>query len=394
MNSNYVSVTEKNKDVILGEMVKKFGENAEVSAGDISNYAVKLGYKHANFLITKENRISRGMYKLPKTLNMATTAKVLPMVKPIPTATAKFNPNIESEHAYAQIPKIDKHYVAFGDFKDVETIIESKQFFPVFISGLSGNGKTFMVEQAAAKVKRPMIRVQLSRETDEDDLMGGFRLINGETKFMKGPVLRAMELGVVLLLDEADRADPGKIMCLQGILEGKPYFVKKTGEVITPTEGFNIIVTANTKGKGSDDGRYVAAAILDDAWLERFPITIEQKFPNTTVERKILLSYLMDNGSSPDGVKFIDNLIAWAEVIRKTFNENAIDEVISTRRLVHIIRTYGLFPDRMRAVRLCINRFDEETKTAFLDLYSKVDETINPKAPVAQETTETVQPKE
>jgi MoxR-like ATPase len=198
----------------------------------------------------------------------------------------------------------------------------------------------------------------------------------------------------VLLLDEADRADPGKIMCLQGILEGKPYFVKKTGEVITPTEGFNIIVTANTKGKGSDDGRYVAAAILDDAWLERFPITIEQKFPNTTVERKILLSYLMDNGSSPDGVKFIDNLIAWAEVIRKTFNENAIDEVISTRRLVHIIRTYGLFPDRMRAVRLCINRFDEETKTAFLDLYSKVDETINPKAPVAQETTETVQPKE
>ena len=209
--------------------------------------------------------------------------------------------------------------------------------------------------------------------------MGGFRLINGETKFIKGPVLRAMELGALLLLDEADRADPGKIMCLQGVLEGKPYFVKKTGEVVYAKPGFNIIVTANTKGKGSEDGRYVSATMLDDAWLERFPITIEQQFPNPTIERKILTLYFSDNREiKEDESKFIDKLIMWAEVIRKTFAENAIDEVVSTRRLVHIVQTYKLFGDRMRSIRMCINRFDEETKTAFLDLYSKVDETVTP----------------
>ena len=227
-------------------------------------------------------------------------------------------------------------------------------------------------------MKRKMIRIQLTKESDEDDLMGGFRLINGETKFIKGPVIRAMELGALLLLDEADRSDAGKIMCLQGILEGKPYFVKKTGEVIYPQQGFNIMVTANTKGKGGDDGRYVSTTMLDDAWLERFPITIEQNFPNTVIERKILSLYFSDSRDlTEDDSKFLDKLIMWAEVIRKTFIENAIDEVISTRRLVHIVRTYTMFGDRMRSIRLCINRFDEETKTAFLDLYTKVDETIS-----------------
>jgi MoxR-like ATPase len=292
--------------------------------------------------------------------------------------TKKFDPNAVSEHDYAQVPAKDKHYVPFGEFKMIEKIVASGKFFPVFISGHSGNGKTFMVEQVCAKVKRPMIRVQMSRETDEDDLIGGFRLIDGETKFMKGPVLRAMEIGALLLIDEADRADPGKAMCLQGILEGKPYFMKKTGEIIEATEGFNVIVTANTKGRGSDDGRYVAATMLDDAWLERFPITIEQEYPTAAIEKKILTNYLSDDTITTDDKAFVDHLTVWSEIIRKTFTEGAIDELISTRRLVHIAQTFRMIGDRQKAIRLCINRFDEETKTAFLDLYAKVDPTINP----------------
>jgi MoxR-like ATPase len=307
--------------------------------------------------------------------------------------TKKFDPNAVSEHDYAAVPAKDKHYVPFGEFKMIEKIVASGKFFPLFISGHSGNGKTFMVEQVCAKVKRPMIRVQMSRETDEDDLIGGFRLIDGETKFMKGPVLRAMELGALLLIDEADRADPGKAMCLQGILEGKPYFMKKTGEIVTPAEGFNVIVTANTKGRGSDDGRYVAATMLDDAWLERFPITIEQEYPTPAIEKKILTNYLSDDTITEDDKSLIEHLTVWSEIIRKTFNEGAIDELISTRRLVHIAQTYRMIGDRMKAIRLCINRFDEETKTAFLDLYAKVDPTINPvtEAPATEVASEKTQ---
>lgn len=313
-------------------------------------------------------------------------AEMVAQVIPMRRETTQFDPNAVSDYSYAVVPERDVHYVPFGDFKKIEMIIKSSQFFPVFISGLSGNGKTFMVEQAASRAKRPMIRVQMSRETDEDDLIGGFRLINGETKFLKGPVLRAMELGALLLIDEADRADPGKIMCIQGVLEGKPYYVKKTGEIVRPAPGFNIIVTANSKGKGSDDGRYVAAAVLDDAWLERFPITIEQSYPNQATEKRILSNYLCKNGiCTDDENKFIEHLAVWADIIRKTFAEDAIDEVISTRRLVHIAETYKIFGDRMESIRLCINRFDEETKTAFLDLYAKVDPEINPAA-LAPET--------
>jgi len=306
---------------------------------------------------------------------VALAAEIVPLTRRSAPGSVKFDPNVVSEYEYAVVPDRDQSYVPFGDFKDVESIIKSCQFFPVFISGLSGNGKTFMVEQACSRAKRPMIRVQMSRETDEDDLIGGFRLVDGETKFMKGPVLRAMELGAVLLIDEADRADPGKVMCIQGVLEGKPYYVKKTGEVVKPEVGFNIIVTANTKGKGSDDGRYVAATILDDAWLERFPITIEQHFPSDAVEKRILRGHGLD-------ADFIHHLVAWSAIIRKTFMEGAIDELISTRRLVHIAKTYALFSDRMRAIELCINRFDEETKLAFLELYAKVDPTVAPETPV------------
>lgn len=363
---------------------EKFGVEAVVPVSELVALAESNGMANADhhWLYKSTYRAGRAQYRLPRheadtTSLAAMAADIVPIRRESPVAK-KFDPNVVSEHEYAQIPAKDKHYVAFGEFKMIEKIISSAKFFPVFISGHSGNGKTFMVEQVCAKVKRPMIRVQMSRETDEDDLIGGFRLIEGETKFMKGPVLRAMEIGAILLIDEADRADPGKAMCLQGILEGKPYYMKKTGEIVTAAPGFNVIVTANTKGRGSDDGRYVAATMLDDAWLERFPITIEQEYPAPSIEKKILTNYLSDDTMTDDDKSFVEHLVVWSEIIRKTFTEGAIDELISTRRLVHIAQTYRMLGDRMKAIRLCINRFDEETKTAFLDLYSKVDPTINP----------------
>ncbi len=359
------------RDTFLQTAVTRFGENAVVTRKQILALANELGMSRPRWFFSSAESPDRGKYQIPAIGH----AQVIPMT---PRQNKKFDPNATSEHDYVMVPDKDKTYVPFGEFKDVERIIRSRKFFPVFISGLSGNGKTFMVEQACARAGRQIVRIQMSRETDEDDLIGGFRLIDGETKFLKGPVLRAMELGAVMLLDEADRADPTKIMCLQGILEGKPYFVKKTGEVVHPAEGFNIFVTANTKGRGSDDGRYVAASMLDDALLERFPITIEQDYPATKIETKILQAQF-DN-LTDDHQGYIDHLVAWADVIRRSFAEGASDEVISTRRLVHIIRAYQLFDDRMRAIEMCTNRFDEETKKSFLDLYRKVDPTL-PKAP-------------
>jgi MoxR-like ATPase len=380
--------------------VAKFGAGNTVDRNEIVAFAEEQGVRGVDFwwMIKPEYRVTRGFYRIPggeSHVEMAADIVPISIRRETPVAPKKFDPNAVSEHDYAQVPAKDKHYVPFGEFKMIEKIVSSGKFFPVFISGHSGNGKTFMVEQVCAKVKRPMIRVQMSRETDEDDLIGGFRLIDGETKFMKGPVLRAMEIGALLLIDEADRADPGKAMCLQGILEGKPYYMKKTGEIVEAAHGFNVIVTANTKGRGSDDGRYVAATMLDDAWLERFPITIEQEYPTAAIEKKILTNYLSDDTITEDDKALIEHLTVWSEIIRKTFTEGAIDELISTRRLVHIAQTYRMIGDRMKAIRLCINRFDEETKTAFLDLYAKVDPTINPvpetpAAPPAAENTQEV----
>jgi MoxR-like ATPase len=380
----------------------RFGDQAVVAARDLSDFAKANKFSNAEhgWIFKAEYRAGRALYKLPANESVvvptviaapvvehvAMAADIVPIRKDKPL-NKTFNPNAVSEHEYAQIPAKDKNYVAFGEFKMIEKIITSGKFFPVFISGHSGNGKTFMVEQACSKAKRAMIRVQMSRETDEDDLIGGFRLIEGETKFMKGPVLRAMEIGALLLIDEADRADPGKAMCLQGILEGKPYYMKKTGEIVKPADGFNIIVTANTKGRGSDDGRYVAATMLDDAWLERFPITIEQEYPSPVIEKKILTNYLNDGTMTEDDKSFIEHLTVWSDIIRKTFTEGAIDELISTRRLVHIAQTFRMIGERQKAIRLCINRFDEETKTAFLDLYTKVDPTINPVTETPADTT-------
>jgi hypothetical protein len=269
--------------------------------------------------------------------------------------------------------KVDSTFVPWGSYSDLVKIIKSEMFYPTYISGLSGNGKTFMVEQAAAKLNREFIRVQINPETDEDDLLGGFRLINGETVFSKGPVLKAMENGAILLLDEIDRAT-NKIMCLQGILEGKPVVVKKTGETISPATGFNVIATANTKGKGSEDGRFTAATIIDDAFLERFTVAIDQKFPSVSIEKKIVGKHMDKFGKTDE--EFADKLVTWADIIRKTFYDDGVDEVISTRRLCHIVQTYSIFGDKMKSIDLCIARFDDDTKAAFLDLYTKVDDGV------------------
>ena len=268
------------------------------------------------------------------------------------------------------IPAKDDSFVKFGNFGDIKKIIESRVFYPTFITGLSGNGKTFSVEQACAQLGRELIRVNITIETDEDDLIGGFRLVNGETVWHNGPVIEALQRGAVLLLDEIDLAS-NKILCLQSILEGKGVFLKKIGRWIEPGSGFNVIATANTKGKGSDDGRFIGTNVLNEAFLERFPLTFEQEYPTPTVETKMLNNYCKELNCCDK--EFIDNLVNWADIIRKTFAEGGCDEVISTRRLVHVIRAFAIFNNRLKAIKLCLNRFDEETKTSFLELYSKID---------------------
>jgi MoxR-like ATPase len=268
------------------------------------------------------------------------------------------------------IPDKDETYVPFGFFKQLEMIVKSKTFYPVFITGLSGNGKTTMVEQVAAKLKRDCIRVNISVETDEEDLIGGNTLQDGNVIYREGPVLTAMRRGAILLIDEIDRGS-NKLMCLQSVLEGKAYFNKKTGEVIRPSQGFNVIATANTKGRGTEDGRFIAAQILDEAFLERFPITVEQEYPSTSVEKKIVINKMEFYGKTD--TEFADKLINWADIIRKTFKEGGVDEIISTRRLVNIVQAYSIFDDRTEAINYCINRFDDDTKTAFMDLWSKMN---------------------
>ena len=263
------------------------------------------------------------------------------------------------------IPTKDDTFVKFGNYGDIKKIIESRVFYPTFITGLSGNGKTFSVEQACAQLGRELIRVNITIETDEDDLIGGFRLVNGETVWHNGPVIEALERGAILLLDEIDLAS-NKILCLQSVLEGKGVFLKKIGRFIQPTAGFNVIATANTKGKGSDDGRFIGTNVLNEAFLERFPVTFEQEYPTASTETKILNKLCADEN-------FCKRLADWADIIRKTFYDGGIEEIISTRRLVHIIRAYSIFQDKAKAIQVCVNRFDDETKQAFLELYDKVD---------------------
>ena len=268
------------------------------------------------------------------------------------------------------IPEKDDSFVKFGNFTDLKKIIQSRLFYPAFITGLSGNGKTFSVEQACAQLGRELIRVNITIETDEDDLIGGFRLVNGETVWHNGPVIEALQRGAILLLDEIDLAS-NKILCLQSILEGKGVFLKKIGKWVAPSKGFNVLATANTKGKGSDDGRFIGTNVLNEAFLERFPVTFEQQYPTVKTEQRILENVAKELGMNDSD--FCKHLVDWGDIIRKTFYDGGIEEIISTRRLVHIIRAYSIFNDKAKAIQVCVNRFDDETKQAFMELYDKVD---------------------
>ena len=359
----------KSTEIILTELAKRYPDQTQFRKNVIVEVGESFGYSGKDWdpIMTKQNRVKIGTYDLAGLIEPLREVAIANNVVQMPQAAAQMQSIVNEEKTYATV---DKTFVPWGAFSDIVKIVKSNMFYPTYISGLSGNGKTFMVEQACAKVGKEFIRVQINPETDEDDLLGGFRLINGETVFSKGPVLKAMENGAILLLDEIDRAT-NKIMCLQGILEGKPVLVKKTGEVVTPAEGFNVIATANTKGKGSEDGRFTAASIIDDAFLERFTISVDQHFPSLNIEKKIVLKHMAKYDAIDSD--FADKLVTWADIIRKTFYDDGVDEVISTRRLCHIVQTFSIFNKRDKAIDLCISRFDNDTKEAFLDLYSKVD---------------------
>ena len=327
----------------------------------------------------KANTVAKAEYAIdPSNLDVSVDIPV-PVTTPAITGNAikgeVIDTSEEVDSIISFIPDTDKTYVPFGNHKDLESIVKSRYFYPTFITGLSGNGKTFMVEQICSKLKRDMIRVNITIETDEDDLLGGFRLVDGETVFHKGPVIDAMERGAVLLLDEVDLAS-NKILCLQPVLEGKGVYLKKINQWIRPADGFTIIATANTKGKGSESGAFIGTNILNEAFLERFAITLEQEYPAVSTEKKIL-SKNFDTFNIKDD-DYVQNLVNWADIIRKTYYDGGVDEIISTRRLVHIAKAYSIFQDRAKAIDLCIQRFDDETKESFRDLYSKVDAEVQP----------------
>ena len=336
----------------------------EFTAADVKGFCAMNDIAYAT--VTKKiqkYKVSKGKWNLE-----VTTAAVENIEKSF-SAPAVI-PSVEQD----LVPTKDSTFVPFGNFKDVKKIIQSRNFYPTFITGLSGNGKTFSVEQACAQLGREIIRVNITIETDEDDLIGGFRLVNGETVWHNGPVIEALERGAILLLDEIDLAS-NKILCLQSVLEGSGVFLKKIGKFVRPRAGFNIIATANTKGKGSDDGRFIGTNVLNEAFLERFPVTFEQEYPTVANEIKILNGVSQQIGVTD--ADFCKRLVDWADIIRKTFYDGGIEDLISTRRLVHIVRAFSIFNDKAKAIQVCINRFDDETKQSFLELYDKVDVDFN-----------------
>jgi MoxR-like ATPase len=330
-------------------------------------------------------RVGTGKFKLPVAGETITPVKPKKVKVPVMKKSEIGEESVVAYHNPTEnlVPDKDPLYVPFGNYNDVYSIIKSGRYYPAFITGLSGNGKTFMVEQACAKAKREFFRVNITVETDEDDLLGHYALIDGNTVWQDGPVVKAMERGAILLLDEIDLAS-SKIMCLQPVLEGKGVFLKKVNRFVSPSVGFNVLATANTKGKGSEDGRFIGTNILNEAFLERFPITVEQEYPSMAIERKILDKVF--TSLDIEAGDFSEKLVTWADIIRKTFYEGGIDEIVATRRLVHIVNAYAIFGDRKKAIEMCINRFDEDTKTSFLDLYSKCDSEVV----VEEESTETV----
>ena len=352
---------------------KMFGKST-LTVAELKKANSKFGCKYApQWLIkNKDYKVGKSLFKLPvegdvvknETPNKE-TEKIL-----TPVETKKEAAYIVSSLTGNIVPKKDPIFVSFGNYPDIKSIVKSNRFYPVFITGLSGNGKTMGVTQACAEAKRELIRVNITIETDEDDLLGGYRLKDGQTVWQNGPVIEAMERGAILLLDEVDLAS-NKIMCLQPILEGSGVFVKKINKFVKPAQGFNVIATANTKGQGSEDGKFIGTNVLNEAFLERFPVTFEQTYPSVAIEKKILNNTLKASGKSD--VKFVDKLTTWADVIRKTYFDGGVDEIISTRRLVHITQAYAIFDNKMKAIQMCTNRFDDDTKNSFVELYTKVD---------------------
>ena len=354
---------------------KLYPNKAELTLAELVRANKEFGHKYEPQWLTKDKnlKIDRGLFKLPNIDDdVSEDTKETKVSK---TETVKDNKVNEAAYIVSSltgdiVPKKDSVFVSFGNYPDVKSIVKSRMFYPVFITGLSGNGKTMGVTQACAENRRELIRVNITIETDEDDLLGGYRLREGQTVWQNGPVIEAMERGAILLLDEIDLAS-NKIMCLQPILEGSGIFVKKINKFVKPAEGFNVIATANTKGQGSEDGKFIGTNVLNEAFLERFPITFEQKYPSVKIEEKILIKTLEKNGKKDQS--FCKKLVTWADVIRKTFFDGGVDEIISTRRLVHIVQAFTIFKDKLKAIEVCTNRFDEDTKNSFVELYQKVD---------------------
>ena len=352
---------------------------AEVTKAEIKSICASLGISGAQWFTKDEsNRVGRGKYLVPNPALISMQANVVPMKKPVEQSNHRIVNVVTDLDTTNLIPTPYRNYVPFGDFDDIVSIVKSNRFFPVFITGHSGNGKTMSIEQACAKARRKFICVSMTPETDEGDLLGNYVLIDGNMEWRDGPVTTAARQGAVLCIDEIDYGAQN-LSSLQRVLEGKPFMLKKKGELITPTEGFTVFATANTKGKGSDDGRYMFTNVLNEAFLERFPNTYEQQWPPTNVEKRIIKKELDSVGRGDDD--FADKLVMWADTIRKTFLDGGCDEVISTRRLVHIVSTFGIHGDKIKSINLCLNRFDDDTKASFIDLYTKIDAGINPDAP-------------
>ena len=404
-NTMKTMTSKEKKQAFLDACMDKFDADSNgdhiLTIDQLKDDASTFGMKYAPQWIVKNpaNKVGKGLFKLPAlgevvSVHASRLVQAAEQYEPAPQTQKIENTETKTEAAYVVssltgniVPEKDPNFVTFGDYSSVKSIIASKKFYPIFITGLSGNGKTLGVTQACAEKKREMIRVNITIETDEDDLLGGYRLRDGQTVWQNGPVIEAMERGAVLLLDEIDLAS-NKIMCLQPILEGNGVFVKKINKFVKPALGFTVVATANTKGKGSEDGQFIGTNVLNEAFLERFPITFEQKYPSVKIETKIISKMLETENAKDD--EYATNLVNWADIIRKTYSEGGVDEIISTRRLVHIAKAYSIFRNKLKAVEVCTNRFDDDTKQSFIDLYTKIDSGVNPEELMSKESDEPI----
>ena len=404
-NTMKTMTSKEKKQAFLDACMDKFESDSNgdhiLTIDQLKDVASTFGMKYAPQWIVKNpvNKVGKGLFKLPAlgevvSVHASRLVQAAEHYEPAPKTQKIENTETKTEAAYVVssltgniVPEKDPNFVTFGDYSSVKSIIASKKFYPIFITGLSGNGKTLGVTQACAEKKREMIRVNITIETDEDDLLGGYRLRDGQTVWQNGPVIEAMERGAVLLLDEIDLAS-NKIMCLQPILEGNGVFVKKINKFVKPALGFTVVATANTKGKGSEDGQFIGTNVLNEAFLERFPITFEQKYPSVKIETKIISKMLETENAKDD--EYATNLVNWADIIRKTYSEGGVDEIISTRRLVHIAKAYSIFRNKLKAVEVCTNRFDDDTKQSFIDLYTKIDSGVNPEELMSKESDEPI----